>query len=415
MAEKLNSFSFEDVLRRERRGYTSMCKPVGSMCNMRCKYCYYLDKAALYGGHEPQMNDELLEAYIRNTIEGNNAPVISFAWHGGEPLLAGIDFFRKAMVLQKKYAEGKPIENSIQTNGLLINSEWCSFLRDNNFLVGISIDGPQDIHDAHRLDAGGNGTFTRVMLAIEQMARSGVEYNTLSTVNIHSVGRGADVYKFLRGISQYMQFLPVAELISDQTIQSPDNRNAEIAPWSIPSRAFGEFMCDIFDLWVTNDVGSRFVQLFDSTLANYVGVQPSICTLCDTCGTGLTVEHNGDTYSCDHFVYPDYLLGNIKDIRLCDMAYSKRQFDFGVLKRESLPRDCRRCRYFTLCRGECPKHRFIKDSTDEYGKNYLCDGYKLFFRHTAPYMEYIKNLLILKKPPRDVMRYAMAHPPKKDY
>ncbi len=406
MARKIE-FTYEDILRREeRRGFTSMVKPVGSLCNMRCKYCYYLDKAALYDYHEPKMDDDLLELYIRRNIEGNASPVLSFAWHGGEPLLAGIDFYKKAVALQKKYAEGREVENSIQTNGLLVNREWCDFFRDNNFLVGISLDGPEDIHDAHRLDAGGQPTFARVMKAVEMMYRSRVEYNTLSTVNVHSEGRGHEVYRFLRQISVFMQFLPVAELVSDGFIQSPDKESAQIAPWSVSARGFGQFMCDIFDDWVVNDVGERYVQLFDATLANYVGVQPSICSLCETCGTGLTVEHNGDVYACDHFVYPEYRLGNIHTDSLSDLAYCDRQFEFGVLKRSSLPHQCRHCKYYFLCRGECPKHRFIKDSTDEYGLNILCEGYKMFFEHTEPYMQRMKALLLEKKSPALVMEMA---------
>ena len=305
-------FSYEDIVKRnERRGFTSMVKPVGSLCNMRCKYCYYLDKAALYNNHQPQMDDALLENYIRANIEGNNSPVIAFAWHGGEPLLAGKDFFRKAVALQQRYAGGKSVENSIQTNGLLIDDEWCQIFRDNNFLVGVSIDGPESIHDAHRVDAGGNPTFARVMKGIERLYRNRVEYNTLSTVNVHSEGQGREVYRFLRGISMFMQFLPVAELLQDGVIKSPDTATAEIAPWSISSRGFGEFMCDVFDEWVAQDVGKRYVQLFDATLALEVGVMPSICSLCETCGSGLTVEHNGDVYSCDHFVYPRFKLGNL--------------------------------------------------------------------------------------------------------
>ena len=406
MARKIE-FTYEDILRREeRRGFTSMVKPVGSLCNMRCKYCYYLDKAALYDYHEPKMDDDLLELYIRRNIEGNASPVLSFAWHGGEPLLAGIDFYKKAVALQKKYAGGREVENSIQTNGLLVNREWCDFFRDNNFLVGISIDGPEDIHDAHRFDAGGQPTFSRVMKAIETMYRSRVEYNTLSTVNVHSEGRGHEVYRFLRQISVFMQFLPVAELVSDGFIQSPDKERAQIAPWSVSARGFGQFMCDIFDDWVVSDVGERYVQLFDATLANYVGVQPSICSLCETCGTGLTVEHNGDVYACDHFVYPEYRLGNIRTDSLSDLAYCDRQFEFGVLKRSSLPHQCRHCKYYFLCRGECPKHRFIKDSTDEYGLNILCEGYKMFFEHTEPYMQRMKALLLEKKSPSLVMGMA---------
>lgn len=398
-------FTYEDIIKRnERRGFTSMVKPVGSLCNMRCKYCYYLDKAALYGGVEPKMDDKLLESYIKANIEGNNSPVLNFAWHGGEPLLAGKEFFKKAVALQRKYANGKTVENSIQTNGLLIDDEWCSIFRDNNFLVGVSIDGPEHIHDAHRVDAGGQPTFMRVMKGIEKLYRNRVEYNTLTTVNIHSEGCGAEVYKFLRQISVFMQFLPVAELLCDGKIQSPESEKADIAPWSITAKGFGEFMCDIFDIWIKSDVGSRYVQLFDATLALMVGVQPSVCSLCETCGSGLTVEHNGDVYCCDHFVYPEYKIGNIHTDSLAELAYSDRQFEFGVAKRELLPRECRHCKYYRLCHGECPKHRFINDNTGEYGKNYLCEGYKLFYSHTEREMGQMKELILAGKPAALIMK-----------
>ena len=397
-------FSYEDIVKRnERRGFTTMVKPVGSLCNMRCKYCYYLDKAALYDYRQPQMDDRLLENYIRANIEGNNSPVIAFAWHGGEPLLAGKEFFRKAVALQQRYAEGKTVENSIQTNGLLVDDEWCQIFRDNNFLVGVSIDGPEHIHDAHRVDAGGNPTFARVMKGIERLYRNRVEYNTLTTVNIHSEGRGAEVYKFLRQISVFMQFLPVAELLCDGRVQSPENEGADVAPWSVSAKGFGQFMCDIFDIWVKNDVGRRYVQLFDATLALMVGVQPSVCSLCETCGSGLTVEHNGDVYCCDHFVYPQYKIGNIHTDRLADLAYCDRQFEFGVAKRALLPRECRHCKFYNLCHGECPKHRFIADNTGEYGKNYLCDGYRMFYEHTESAMTRMKELILDGKPASGIM------------
>ncbi|MBQ5353131.1 MAG: anaerobic sulfatase maturase [Alistipes sp.] len=381
-----------------------MVKPVGSLCNMRCKYCYYLDKAALYDYRQPLMSDELLERYIRANIEGNNSPVIAFAWHGGEPLLAGKEFFRKAVALEQKYAEGRTVENSIQTNGLLLDDEWCAIFRDNNFLVGVSIDGPEHIHDAHRVDAGGQPTFARVMKGIERLYRNRVEYNTLTTVNIHSEGRGAEVYNFLRGISVFMQFLPVAELLCDGRIQSPEAQKADIAPWSVSAKGFGEFMCDVFDIWVKKDVGRRYVQLFDATLALMVGVQPSVCSLCETCGSGLTVEHNGDVYCCDHFVYPEYKIGNIHTDRLADLAYCDRQFEFGVAKRALLPRECRHCKFYNLCHGGCPKHRFIDDNRGEYGKNYLCEGYKHFYDHTAQAMERMKELILAGKPAADIMQ-----------
>lgn len=407
-ANESHNLTFDDVLLREKRGYTSMVKPVGSLCNMRCRYCYYLDKAALYGNCEPRMDDRLLDSYVRNSIEGNASPTISFVWHGGEPLIAGKAFFRKAMAIQKKYACGKPIENSIQTNGLLLDDEWCRFFRDNNFLVGISIDGPEHIHDAHRLDAGQRGTFSRVMNAVEMMVRNRVEFNTLSTINIHSEGHGLEVYEFLRQFSQFMQFLPVAELLDDGHITSPESDTARIAPWSVTPEGFGKFMCDVFDRWIVEDVGSRYVQLFDTTLANYVGVQGSMCSLSETCGTGLTIEHNGDVYPCDHFVYPEYRLGNIHESRLSDMATSDRQFSFGLKKRESMTSQCRRCRFASLCHGECPKHRFVRDSGGEYGMNYLCEGYRMFFDHSRPYMEYMRDLIRGNQAPMLVMEKARS-------
>ena len=399
-------FTYEDLVRRnERRGFTSMVKPVGSLCNMRCKYCYYLDKAALYGGIEPTMSDELLRQYIRSNIEGNNSPVISFAWHGGEPLLAGKDFFRRAVALQREYGDGRQIENSIQTNGLLVDDEWCDIFRENNFLVGVSIDGPQHIHDAHRLDAGGRPTFDRVLRAIERMWRNRVEYNTLTTVNIHSEGCGREVYRFLRQISVFMQFLPVAELIDDGVIQSPDTADAQLAPWSVSAEGFGQFMCDVFDEWVVADVGSRYVQLFDATLALKVGVQPSVCSLCETCGSGLTVEHNGDVYSCDHFVFPEYRLGNLREKSLSEMMYGQRQSDFGVAKHTSLPRQCRECEYEFACHGECPRNRFLTTADGESGLNYLCKGYYSFFAHVADAMDYMRRQLQQGLPPANVMKW----------
>ena len=378
--------------------FTTMIKPVGSLCNLDCDYCYYLGKADLYGGRQPKMSDELLERYISQYIEAVQVPTVTFCWHGGEPLLAGIDFYEKAVELQNKYRGNKQIENSLQTNGLLINPDWCSFFRDNNFLIGLSIDGPKEIHDAYRRDRGGHPTFDRVMQGLEMMAVNGVEYNTLSTINDRCAGQGKRVYQFMRSISQYMQFLPVVE----KTLPTPSGRSpivppstegAVIAPWSITPKAFGKFMCDVFDEWVINDVGERFVQLFDITLAQWCGVQPSLCAFCPTCGDGLVVEHNGDVYMCDHFVYPEYRLGNIGVEHLRDLQRKPELFRFGIEKRNSLPTDCRKCEYLFACRGECPKHRFATTRRGEQGLNTLCEGYKHFFEYTTPYMQQMRNLL----------------------
>lgn len=378
--------------------FTTMIKPVGSLCNLDCDYCYYLGKADLYGGRQPKMSDELLERYISQYIESVQVPTVTFCWHGGEPLLAGIDFYEKAVALQNRYRGNKQIENSLQTNGLLINPDWCDFFRQNNFLIGLSLDGPKEIHDAYRHDRGGQPTFDRVMRGLEMMAVNGVEYNTLSTINDRCAGQGKKVYQFMRSVSRYMQFLPVVE----HTLSTPSGRaaivppsteGAKAAPWNITPKAFGKFMCDVFDEWVISDVGERFVQLFDITLAQWYGVQPSLCAFCPTCGDGLVVEHNGDVYMCDHFVYPEYKLGNITVEHLSDLQRKPELFRFGIEKRNSLPSDCRKCEYLFACRGECPKHRFATTRRGEKGLNALCDGYKHFFEYTAPYMQQMRHLL----------------------
>ncbi|MBQ3121642.1 MAG: anaerobic sulfatase-maturation protein [Bacteroidaceae bacterium] len=388
-----------------------MVKPVGATCNLDCSYCYYRDKAEIYSAPQNRMTDDVLEEYVRQYLEAVNLPTVTFCWHGGEPLLAGIDFYRKAVELQQRYAAGRQIENTLQTNGTLVNDEWCDFFRENNFLVGVSLDGPEEVHDAYRRDCGGAPTFGKVMQAVEKMHNREVEYNILATVNSRSEGRGKEIYRFLRGISNFIQFLPVVEYVQLREgrrplIVSPDVEEAVPAPWSVSARGFGEFMCDVFDEWIKCDVGSRFVQLFDITLANWCGVPPSLCAFCETCGDAPVVEYNGDVYSCDHFVYPEYRLGNILSSTLVEMYTSQEQQAFGRDKREALPMECKRCTYNFLCRGECPKHRFATSQRGEPYMNTLCEGYKLFFRHTDPYMRHMKMLLQKERSPMEVMHWA---------
>ena len=410
-SNKRNNLNLVDVAKMRRApSFGTMVKPIGSACNLDCNYCYYRDKADIYNNAMPRMSEGLLENYIKQYIEGASQQTVTFCWHGGEPLMAGLPFLRKAVELQKKYAGDKVIENTLQTNGILVNEEWCSFFADNGFLVGLSLDGPEDIHDAFRRDCGGAPTFSRVMKAVEMFTRTGVDFNILSTVNKCSEGRGAEVYKFLRTLSCYMQFLPVVEYVKERPghrplIVSPDEEEAVEAPWSVSARGYGEFMCAVFDEWVKRDVGSRFVQLFDITLANWCGVPPPLCAFCDTCGDGLVVEHNGDVYSCDHFVYPEYRLGNIAEKSLVDMYKSEEQQAFGRDKREALPMECKRCNYYFLCKGECPKHRFGYAKNGEPYMNVLCEGYKMFFRHTDPYMRYMKSMLDKGEPPARVMEW----------
>ena len=400
--------------------FNIMLKPAGSLCNLDCNYCYYLDKADIYGGREPRMTEEMLEEVVREYIAANDVPEVTFNWHGGEPLVLGIDFYKKAIEFEQKYAGGKIIHNTIQTNGTLLNREWTSLFRKHNFLVGISIDGPQDIHDRYRKDKGRNPTFDKVIRGIGLLYSAGVEFNTMSTVNKASEGRGLEVYQFLKSIgSHYMQFMPVLEHVKyplDKNgkpvkgarpfIVDPHESGAQIAPWSVSDVGFGKFMCDIFDYWVRNDVGRYYVNQFDATLANWYGVQPGTCVYAETCGGNSVIEHNGDLYPCDHFVYPKYLLGNITEKSISDMMKSDLQVKFGIDKRNTLPSKCRRCEWLFTCHGECPKHRFNSTEAGETGLNALCTGYKMFYSHVAPYMDFMKDLLNEEKAPAGVIPWA---------
>lgn len=407
-------FTFRDAEKQAAPvAFMTMLKPAGSSCNLDCHYCYYLDKAVQYGGRQAVMSDELLELYIRQYIEANAVDTVTFCWHGGEPLLLGLDFYRRAMTLQRKYADGKRIENTLQTNGTLVTEEWCELFARNNFLVGISLDGPEEIHDAFRLTKGGRPTFARVVESIETFRRCGVEFNTLSVVNRLCEGRGAEIYRFFRDTvrSLYMQFLPAVEHVVDRPgfhrplIVSPDHEGARLAEWSVTAEGYGRFLCDVFDEWVVSDVGNYYVQMFDASLAQWCGVQPGVCSMGETCGDALVVEHNGDVYSCDHFVYPEYRLGNIRETPLAEIYRSARRREFGLAKRNSLPRECLRCAYYFACRGECPKHRFEKGA-DGFPKNSLCEGLKLYFRHVEPYMAFMRDLLAQRQPPAWVMPFA---------
>lgn len=357
------------------------------------------------------MSEELLEEFIRQYIEANEVPVVTFTWQGGEPTLMGLDFYRKAIAIQKKYSGGKKIENSFQTNGTRLNDEWCKFFSDNNILVGISIDGEEHVHDHYRRTFSGNATFRMVMKGIELLHRNRVEFNTLSVINDYNVNFASETYRFLKNIgSGFLQFLPVVERIAgnereaDLSLVSPSfNANASVTSWSVPAEKFGRFMITVFDEWVRKDVGKYFIQLFDSTLANWVGEMPGVCVFAETCGDALVMEHNGDIYSCDHFVYPEYYLGNMRDMSLKEIVRSQKQFDFGINKRNRLPRYCIRCDVRFACNGECPKHRISVSPDGEPGLNYLCEGYRLFFHHVAPYMDYMAGELKNKRPPANVM------------
>lgn len=381
-----------------------MFKPVGAECNLRCSYCYYQDKVRLYDEHS-YLPLDLLEKAIKEYIEINDNEQIVFDWHGGEPLLVGLNYLKKIVEIQRKYRGNKHIYNTIQTNATLLTVDFADFFKDNNFLVGVSIDGPQDVHDKFRKDKGGNPTFLKVMRGIELLHRYAVDFNTLTTISKAGEGRGLDVYSFLKNIgSRYMQFMPVYEYVDGMNnIASPDDVQSVLASWSVSPFEYGKFMCDIFDCWVRNDVGSYFVNLFDSTLANYCGMNPGTCVYSETCGANAVMEHNGDIYPCDHFVYPHYKLGNVKESSLREIVSSENATRFGIDKRNSLPAQCLRCVYYFACHGECPKHRFAMSDKNESGLNSLCEGLYYFFSHVDPYMQMMKNLILEGKEAKLIM------------
>ncbi len=403
----------EQVLTPFARPLYIMTKPAGSSCNLACEYCYYLEKKNLYkdasADRRHVMSDDMLERFIKMYIESQSMPQILFSWHGGETLMRPLSFYKKVIELQKKYGGGLVIDNSIQTNGTLLTDEWCRFFKDNNWLVGVSVDGPQEFHDEYRRNNIGAPSFHKVMRGINLLKKHGVEWNALAVVNDFNADYPLDFYHFFKEIEcRYIQFTPIVERIiphtDGRTLASPmDAHDAPLADFSVSPAQWGEFLCTIFDEWVKNDVGQYFIQLFDSTLANWAGVQPGVCTMARTCGHAGVMEFNGDVYSCDHFVFPEYKLGNIREKTLVEMMYSDRQQKFGTDKYDSLPGQCRRCKYLFACNGECPKNRFTVTADGEPGLNYLCEGYYRFFEHVAPYMDFMKNELDNQRPPSNVM------------
>jgi uncharacterized protein len=391
-----------------------MAKPVGPICNLDCRYCFYLEKEKLYGKkHDWAMPDAVLESYISQTIAALDTPVVAFAWQGGEPTLLGVDFFRKAVAIQNKYAGGKKIENAFQTNAVLLDDGWGEFLAAHNFLVGLSIDGPADLHDFYRKDKGGSPSFDRVMRGLRFLEKHHVEFNALTVVNRRNSQHPLRVYRFLKGIGcKFMQFIPLVERTAK--LPEPDGlvlisphspQPAEVTDGSVAPLQYGEFLCAIFDAWVRHDVGNYFVQLFDVALESFLGLPPSLCVFRPTCGAAMALEHNGDLYSCDHYVYPENKLGNIMGQSLLSLVNSPQQHAFGQEKLRSLPRYCRECEFRFACNGECPKHRFLSTPDGEPGWNYLCAGYQRFFQHIGPYMRFMARELRHHRPPANVMEW----------
>lgn len=388
-----------------------MAKPVGAACNMQCNYCYYLEKAELTDATSPIMSDDTLERFIREYIQSQTTPEVMFIWHGGEPLLRPVSFYEHALVLQQRYANGRRIYNSIQTNATLIDEAWCEFFRKNNFLVGVSIDGPQNMHDALRKTKRGESSYQRVIRSLSLLTKYGVEWNAMATVNSVNVEYPLEFYRFFRDELEcrYLQFTPVVERTSTSNchrrLMHASEQGGEVTKYSITAEQWGRFTCAIFDEWVRNDVGRFFVQLFDSTLANWIGAPAGVCTMSKCCGHTAVIEHNGDVYSCDHFVFPEYKLGNIDDSSLIDMIYGHKQQEFGESKYLTLPQQCRRCRYEFACHGECPRNRFLTTPDGEKGVNYLCKGYYAFFSHVSAAMDYMRLQLEQGAPPANIMRW----------
>lgn len=407
-----------------------MTKPVGSLCNLACKYCYYLEKSNIYAGEPARerfsMSDHTLEEFIRQYIEAQTQPNVLFTWHGGEPLMRPLSFYERVLKLQQQYARGHIIDNCLQTNGTMLTDEWCEFFRRNNWLIGISIDGPQEFHDEYRRARGNQPSFYKVMRGIELLKKHGVEWNAMGVVNDFNADYPLDVYHFYKDIGcQYIQFSPIIERI----LHHADGRHlasiavgeqGKLADFSVSPEQYGRFCCAIFDEWVRQDVGRVFVQLFDSTLARWMGQEPGVCSMAETCGHAAVIEHNGDIYSCDHFVFPEYKLGNIHTDSITGMMYSRRQFEFGRAKRDSLPRQCRECEWLFACNGGCPKDRFSPHPNHPRGEgdanpiagerqagppNYLCTGYRQFFAHVAPYMDFMKQELMNQRPPANIMKH----------
>lgn len=398
-------------------GFHLMAKPIGPRCNLDCVYCFYTEKEILFPHDEDyRMSDTVLEAYTRQYIETQDVPEITFAWQGGEPTLLGLDFFRKAVELQKKYAHGKRIINTLQTNGTLLDDEWCSFLAEYDFLIGLSLDGPDEIHNAYRVDRGKKPTFEKVIRGLRLLQKHGTQFNILACVNRLSSQHPHEVYHFLveQG-AQFIQFIPIVERVPNSPereiglrLSTPPafdekETGSEVMSWAVRPDAYGDFLVEVFEEWVGNDVGEVFVMNFEWALNSWMGNPSPTCYFSERCGRSLILEHNGDIFSCDHFMYPKYRLGNILDDDLRGMVESEMQSNFASLKEETLPRFCMQCKVLRGCRGECPKHRFCKTPDGELGLNYLCSGYKKYFAHIAPYLKVMAELILKGEPASNIM------------
>ncbi|MEI6516708.1 MAG: anaerobic sulfatase maturase [bacterium] len=387
------------------RRFNVMIKPAGSACNLNCTYCFYLSKAVLPGGPGTgRLSDATLELLIRQYIEGVTSPEVVFFWQGGEPTLMGMEFFKRVVELEQKYARpNQIIQNDLQTNGTLLDEEWCRFLKEHRFLVGLSIDGPKDIHDAFRVAKDGTPTFDKVFAATKLLKRYGVPFNTLTCVNRLNAKRPLDVYRFLRREigSTYIQFIPIVEPKGFELAPPPSrdpatlpregdpeahpgHPNSVVTDWSVDPDDWGYFLCKVFDEWRSRDIGKVFVNHIETLVAQHMGMPSQLCVYSELCGKGVAVEHDGGVYACDHYVYPDYKIGNIHRGKLSDTVFSRKQVKFAYAKSESLPKKCRDCLTLTDCWGECPKNRLLRTAEGEPGLNYLCAGHQRYLAHALP-------------------------------
>jgi uncharacterized protein len=389
------------------RGIHVVAKPVGPVCNLNCEYCFYLEKQALFdsGGHY-RMSENVLAAFITGYITSQPTLVVEFVWQGGEPTLLGVDFFKRVIELQRKHPRGKTITNSLQTNGTLLDDEWCRFLKKHNFIVGISLDGPKEVHDRHRRDRQGNGTFDRAMRGLKLLQKHKVEYNVMACVARKTAENPLEVYHFFKDAGvEFIQFTPVVERLPDArcgrlglSLAGPsslgkEESHTDVTPWTVPPEEYGNFIIAIFDEWVRNDVGKVNILNFEWALHAWIGNPSPVCVFARQCGRAVVIEHNGDVYACDHHVYPEYKLGNISTDSLLHMVEKSARTGFGAAKEEALPRWCRECEVLKACWGGCPKHRFLKTCHDEPGLQYLCAGNKKFFSHIRKYLKVIAQLL----------------------
>jgi uncharacterized protein len=407
-----------------------LAKPTGAVCNLDCKYCFFLSKEVLYPNEKSRMSEATLDVYIRQLLESHRTPEVTVAWQGGEPTLMKLDFFEKAVELVEKYRKpGQKVQHTFQTNGLLLDDDWCAFFKKHDFLIGLSVDGPRELHDTYRVDRRGGGTFDLVMNGWRALRRHSVDFNILCTVNAANQNHGRSVYRFFRDElgANWVQFIPIIERATEQTIEIANQGWSEqpgrkrllytqtgnlVTERTVGSEQYGRFLVDVFEEWVRHDVGRVFVQLFDVTLEAYFG-RHLLCVHAPTCGYGPALEHNGDLYSCDHFVEPRYRLGNIHETHMLEMVASPEQRKFGQDKLDTLTAQCQRCSVRRLCNGGCPKDRFPLSRDGDPGQNYLCSGLELFFTRTRPAMQVMARLLQQNRPPADVMMWVAAEDEKR--